>query len=106
MDRPRDTLSVRTTRIQAIVAALQAAHQHRAGARLIDPQNTVAGLGGENDTETSMLSEESAMCVQRLDDSRSAIRITYRISLRSSSSQEPRYPLLKVVKHWSVSWGC
>ena len=37
------------------------------------------------------------MCVQRLDDSRSAIRITYRISLRSSSSQEPRYPLLKVV---------
>ncbi len=39
----------------------------------------------------------SAMCVQRLDDSRSAIRITYRISLRSSSSQEPRYPLLKVV---------
>ncbi len=39
----------------------------------------------------------SAMCVQRLDDSHSAIRITYRISLRSSSSQEPRYPLLKVV---------
>jgi hypothetical protein len=39
----------------------------------------------------------SAMCVQRLDDSRSAVRITYRISLRSSSSQEPRYPLLKVV---------
>ena len=39
----------------------------------------------------------SARCVQRLDDSRSAIRITYRISLRSSSSQEPRYPLLKVV---------
>ncbi len=37
------------------------------------------------------------MCVQRLDDSHSAIRITYRISLRSSSSQEPRYPLLKVV---------
>jgi hypothetical protein len=37
------------------------------------------------------------MCVQRLDDSRSAFRITYRISLRSSSSQEPRYPLLKVV---------
>ena len=40
----------------------------------------------------------SAMCVQRFDDSRnSAIRITYRISLRSSSLQEPRYPLLKVV---------
>ena len=40
----------------------------------------------------------SAICVQRFDDSRSsAIRITYRISLRSSSLQEPRYPLLRVV---------
>lgn len=35
----------------------------------------------------------SAICVQRFDDSQSsAIRITYRISLRSSSIQEPRYP--------------
>ena len=42
---------------------------------------------------------ESAMCVQNLDDSRGlAIRITYRISLRSSSLWEPRHPLLKVVK--------
>ena len=41
----------------------------------------------------------SAMCVQNLDDSRGlAIRITYRISLRSSSLWEPRHPLLKVVK--------
>ena len=40
----------------------------------------------------------SAMCVQSLDDSRGfAIRITYRISLRSSSLWEPRHPLLKVV---------
>ena len=40
----------------------------------------------------------SAMCVQRFDDSRnSAIHITYRISLRSSSLREPRYPLLRVV---------
>ena len=40
----------------------------------------------------------SARCVQRFDDSRdSAIRITYRISLRSSSLWEPRHPLLKVV---------
>ena len=40
----------------------------------------------------------SAMCVQNFDDSlNSAIRITYRISLRSSSLREPRYPLLKVV---------
>jgi hypothetical protein len=40
----------------------------------------------------------SAICVQKLDDSlNSAIRITYRISLRSSSLREPRYPLLRVV---------
>lgn len=43
------------------------------------------------------------MCVQRFDDSQSsAIRITYRISLRSSSFQEPRYPswiVLKVLIH-------
>ena len=40
----------------------------------------------------------SAICVQRFDDSlNSAIRITYRISLRSSSLREPRYPLLRVV---------
>ena len=41
----------------------------------------------------------SAMCVQRFDDSlSSAIRITYRISLRSSSLWEPRHPSFKVVK--------
>ena len=47
-----------------------------------------------------LLFSRSARCVQNFDDSRSAVRITYRISLRSSSSQEPRYPLLKVVKRW------
>ncbi|KAG6627061.1 hypothetical protein CIPAW_15G097400 [Carya illinoinensis] len=37
-------------------------------------------------------------CVQRLDDSRdSAIHTKYRISLRSSSMREPRYPLPRVV---------
>ena len=47
-----------------------------------------------------MLSTEvsSAICVQRFNDSRnSAIHTTYRISLRSSSMREPRYPLLRVV---------
>jgi hypothetical protein len=39
-----------------------------------------------------------AICVQRFDDSHdSAIHTTYRISLRSSSLREPRYPLLRVV---------
>ena len=42
---------------------------------------------------------ESAMCVENFCDSRGlAIRITYRISLRSSSLWEPRHPLLKVVR--------
>lgn len=57
-------------------------------------------MRGVTDTETGMLPgiPRSAICVQRFDDSLcSAIRITYRISLRSSSLQEPRYPLLKVV---------
>ena len=48
----------------------------------------------------------SAMCVQNFDDSRGlAIRITYRISLRSSSLWEPRHPLLKVVIYISIFIG-
>jgi hypothetical protein len=48
----------------------------------------------------------SAICVQRFDDSlSSAIRITYRISLRSSSLREPRYPLLRVVLRFRKSSG-
>ena len=43
----------------------------------------------------------AAICVQRFDDSlNSAIRITYRISLRSSSLLEPRYPLSRVVQRF------
>jgi hypothetical protein len=47
--------------------------------------------------------ELTAMCVQRFDDSRnSAIHTTYRISLRSSSLREPRYPLLRVISDLSL----
>jgi hypothetical protein len=62
-------------------------------------EKTQASLD-RTDTERSVLPgiPESAICVQRFDDSlNSAIRITYRISLRSSSLREPRYPLLRVV---------
>ena len=62
--------------------------------------NTQAVLEGGNDARTGMPSgmPEGAMCVQRFDDSlNSAIHITYRISLRSSSMPEPRDPLLKVL---------
>ena len=44
-------------------------------------------VGGVSQTLTRACSKWSAMCVQRFDDSlSSAFRITYRISLRSSSS--------------------
>ena len=48
----------------------------------------------------------SAICVQSFDDSlNSAIHITYRISLRSSSLREPRYPLLRVLDRFDfASW--
>ena len=64
-----------------------------------DP-NTKPGLSGVNDARTGMPLgiPRGAMCVQRFDDSlNSAIHITYRISLRSSSMPEPRDPLLKVL---------
>jgi hypothetical protein len=53
-----------------------------------------------NDAQTGMPSgiPEGAICVQKFDDSQnSAIHITYRILLRSSSMREPRDPLLKVL---------
>ena len=62
------------------------------------------GLKGSNDARTGMPPgmPGGAMCVQRLDDSlNSAIHITYRSSLRSSSMPEPRDPLLKVLTKFS-----
>jgi hypothetical protein len=58
-----------------------------------------------NDARTGMPLgiPRGAMCVQRFDDSlNSAIHITYRISLRSSSMPEPRDPLLKVLIDLSI----
>jgi hypothetical protein len=59
------------------------------------------GRGGSSgDAQADMPSGQAsgATCVQNLDDSRnSAIHTTYRVSLRSSSLREPRYPLLRVV---------
>ena len=48
----------------------------------------------------------SASCVQSFDDSLDfAIRMTYRISLRSSSLWEPRHPLLKVLVSFNFWFG-
>ena len=66
------------------------------------PNTKPPGLEGCNDARTGMPPgvPGGAMCVQRFDDSlNSAIHITYRISLRSSSMPEPRDPLLKVVRY-------
>ena len=73
--------------------------------RLPDPLTHVVGVRGYADAEADMLLAEasSAICVQRFDDSRnSAIHTTYRISLRSSSLREPRYPLLRVVFGYTI----
>jgi hypothetical protein len=56
------------------------------------------GVKGQRSDRRAPGGTESAGCVRNLDDSPIvAIRITYRISLRSSSAQEPRHPSLKVV---------
>ena len=61
----------------------------------------LARLDVRNDAQTDVLLglPKSAICVQRFDDSlNSAIHITYRSLLRSSSMHEPRDPPLKVVR--------
>ena len=56
----------------------------------------IVGMNRHSNRHTS--ANGSARCVQNFDDSlSSAIRMTYRISLRSSSLWEPRHPLLKVL---------
>jgi hypothetical protein len=77
--------------VRASTLQIQASHK---------VQNKPGKVEEFNDTQTGMLLgiPRSARCVQRFDDSlNSAIHITYRISLRSSSMREPRDPLLKVV---------
>jgi hypothetical protein len=67
--------------------------------------NSKPSLNSDNDARTGMPFRilKGAMCVQRFDDSlNSAIRITYRISLRSSSMPEPRDPLLKVLVYLNI----
>ena len=72
---------------------------HRPPPRALMGERRV-GRGGSSGAQADMPSAETsgAICVQTFDDSRnSAIHTTYRISLRSSSLREPRYPLLRVV---------
>ena len=67
------------------------------------PQILVRGLSCDARAGMPQGMPWGAMCVQRFDDSlNSAIHITYRISLRSSSMPEPRDPLLKVLTYFIV----
>ncbi len=63
--------------------------------------HTARSGGEDNETALNQACSQlpvSAICVRRFDDSlNSAIHITYRILLRSSSMHEPRDPSLKVV---------
>ena len=64
------------------------------------------GMNRHSNRHTSP--KRGASCVQSFDDSLDfAIRMTYRISLRSSSLWEPRHPLLKVlvVSFYSLARG-
>ena len=73
------------------------------------PQPHTLGIHGCGDEQTLQQTYfrllGSASCVQNFDDSLGfAIRITYRISLRSSSLREPRYPLLRVLDRFDSSY--
>ena len=92
--RPRDPIARALLRLEPDGTATDFK-----GRETADP-NTKPGLSSYNDARTGMPLgiPRGAMCVQRFDDSlNSAIHITYRISLRSSSMPEPRDPLLKVL---------
>ena len=75
-------------------------HQAQGPAKKVFSYKKNHFFGEIHDTQTGMLRgiPRSARCVQRFDDSlNSAIHITYRVSLRSSSMGEPRDPLSKVI---------
>jgi hypothetical protein len=103
---PRGVLLLRGGRCDVAATAFRGRRRGLVGPAGAVPQRQVPprkrGPEGRNDARTGMPARvlAGAMCVQRFDDSlNSAIHITYRISLRSSSMPEPRDPLLKVLIH-------
>ena len=102
--KPTYKLCALTGPAQASALQPTRALRKRCKPRRPGPPSLTYERGGERgvntDAEADMPSAEAsgAICVQRFDGSRnSAIHTTYRISLRSSSLREPRYPLLRVV---------
>ena len=89
--------------LQAVTARNPSSISARCFARRFIPswrsgrRKTLCALVGMNRHSNRHTPKGSARCVQSFDDSLDfAIRMTYRISLRSSSLWEPRHPLLKV----------
>ena len=71
---------------------------HKTDANCAFPVTETNSRRDEQTLQQTYSPEGSARCVQNFDDSLVfAIRMTYRISLRSSSLWEPRHPLLKVL---------
>ena len=100
--RPANGVAAQTSGLQPTRAAVRENSSPRRPAPLPLRHLLKGGQGARGcaDAEADMPSAEAlgAICVQRFDGSRnSAIHTTYRISLRSSSIREPRYPLLRVV---------
>ena len=79
-------------------ATTRARRRPRSAARAPDGARATTRVEAPLEEACSQAEPGSASCVQRFDDSlNSAIRTTYRISLRSSSLREPRYPSARVV---------
>ena len=79
-------------------ATTRARRRPRSAARAPDGARATTRVEAPLEEACSQAEPGSASCVQRFDDSlNSAIRTTYRISLRSSSLREPRYPSTRVV---------
>ncbi|KAL0293683.1 UNVERIFIED_CONTAM: protein TAR1 [Sesamum radiatum] len=105
--RADDGTTARELRVQpplAVTSVAAGSHLGRPRARAHGrPFSAPAHMGGATRCVTPRqtcpgLMASGATCVQRLDGSRdSAIHTKYRISLRSSSMREPRYPLPRVV---------
>ena len=98
------TCTIQNTSLQTLHQrpTRKVSHRHNPAAKQNIQKYTVSAEWGSQTLRQACYREnpESAMCVQNLNDSRGlAIRITYRISLRSSSLWEPRHPPLKVVMY-------
>jgi len=87
--------------LQSMFNEEQADHFHLRSDR---SRGTISKTHTHSHKHTPRASPKSAICVQRLDDSlTTAIRTTFRISLRSSSLRDSRDPLVAVCIYFFIS---